>query len=180
MINILAREVNTFVCKHLFYAAHCSHLIKELFRLYKLICHLPVTRKHYPLLLTIGFIGNVMGIFECNNVINGRNRKYPVCLPEDYKIFDLPIKDGPNNIEVTVDVDQLQSINKEDFSFTFTAFFNLGWKDTRIKKLESLPYLTPIDSGIIDEIWQPNVYISCPAVHIMSEHVLQYQHLQYL
>ena len=45
---ILARGVNTFACKHLFYAAHCSHLIKELFRLYKLICDLPVTGKHYP------------------------------------------------------------------------------------------------------------------------------------
>ena len=46
---ISARGVNTFACKHLFYAAHCSHLIKELFRLYKLICHLPVTGKYYPL-----------------------------------------------------------------------------------------------------------------------------------
>ena len=27
---ILVRGVNTFACKHLFYAAHCSHLIKEL------------------------------------------------------------------------------------------------------------------------------------------------------
>ena len=56
------------------------------------------------------------------------------CLPKEYSKFELPIKqaEGNNQIDITIDIDEVLRINDKDYSITFSCYFNVQWKERRI------------------------------------------------
>ena len=104
------------------------------------------------------YLGTVHGAFSCKEA----NKDYsaPVCIQDGYDAFRLPFNDKPNQITVNLGVDSVIGIDEKDFSFTFAGYMNLQWKEPRLEiRNNSHSGLVPVDAGIIEELWLPNVFI---------------------
>jgi len=102
--------------------------------------------------------GTVHGAFSCQEA--KKDYSAPVCIQDGYDAFQLPFTDKPNLITVNLGVDSVIGIDEKDFSFTFAGYMNLQWKEPRLEiRNNSHSGLVPVDAGIIEELWLPNVFI---------------------
>ena len=96
------------------------------------------------------------------------------CLPQDYAKFALPVKNGINEIKIEISVDEVLKIDDQDYSITFSAYFNTQWKDRRITlkngfgREQAGPGVNPINNPaiyvpfnreIVNDLWLPNIFI---------------------
>ena len=111
----------------------------------------------YFTLLAI-YLGTVHGAFSCQEA--KKDYSAPVCIQDGYDAFRLPFTDKPNLITVNLGVDSVIGIDEKDFSFTFAGYMNLQWKEPRLEiRNNNHSGLVPVDAGIIEELWLPNVFI---------------------
>ena len=96
------------------------------------------------------------------------------CLPKNYSKYELPDKSGVNDIEVEILIHEVLKINDKDYTITFSCFFNVKWKDTRIHldrdfgREQAAPgqnwtnnqnVLVPTSLEFINHLWVPNILI---------------------
>ena len=94
------------------------------------------------------------------------------CLPEGYNKFEMPKAESPLKVEVTIDLDEVISIDDADHSITFTSYLNFKWKDERIhlrpqfgRSMDArggignanIHIPSPLD--LVDYLWLPNAFI---------------------
>ena len=119
--------------------------------------------------------------FRCNN----ERIMKTACLPKEYSKFELPIKqaEGNNQIDITIDIDEVLRINDKDYSITFSCYFNVQWKERRIHlgpefgKEQCLAeaaegggaecynttgnanIMVPMNLEFVKDLWLPNIFI---------------------
>ena len=119
--------------------------------------------------------------FRCNN----ERIMKTACLPKEYSKFELPIKqaEGNNQIDITIDIDEVLRINDKDYSITFSCYFNVQWKERRIhlgpefgmeQCLAEAPegggqecynttgnanIMVPMNLEFVKDLWLPNIFI---------------------
>ncbi len=96
------------------------------------------------------------------------------CLPQEYSMFELPEKSGPNKVEIEILIDEVLKINDKDYTITFACYFNVMWLDKRIHlepgfgreqagpgvNLTNNPdVLVPTSLEFIKHIWLPNILV---------------------
>ena len=94
------------------------------------------------------------------------NQKF--CLPENYFKSELPVEPGVNDISVSIDIDEVLSVNDKDMSITIACYFNIKWNDKRIiidsRYVEldpptNLDIFRPANLELIKSLWMPNIFI---------------------
>jgi hypothetical protein len=180
------KKVNTNTC----YKKH--YLIrKKAVLCWKNLCHLLAKRKIMLLTLLFLFLLNQRSSgfsaaaarngFRCNN----ERIMKTACLPKEYSKFELPIKqaEGNNQIDITIDIDEVLRINDKDYSITFSCYFNVQWKERRIHlgpefgKEQCLAeaaegggaecynttgnanIMVPMNLEFVKDLWLPNIFI---------------------
>ena len=110
----------------------------------------------------ITFLQTVLILAFCQNSLCNYslcNKSEPVCLPLDYDKSVLPKLHEPNQVRVSIHVDEVININQEDSSILFSGYFNVEWNDRRLITEEFI-FLDGgerlVDLKLIEEIWQPN------------------------
>jgi len=73
--------------------------------------------------------------FTCGspNMSRDKPNKRQVCLPPGYSKFELPNPYGVNPIRVELLIQDVLSIDDKDHSITFSCYYNMYWKDNRIR-----------------------------------------------
>lgn len=98
------------------------------------------------------------GEFKCSS---GKYKS--VCLKDDYSSFDLPKSDAPNEILVSMNVDDVLNINEDDHSIHFSTYFNVEWNETRLYVAPALVAqqagFQPYSEEIVADLWMPNIFI---------------------
>lgn len=84
------------------------------------------------------------------------------CLGQNYSKLDVPFNDE-GRVDIAVDLDVLQILEVDDIKFTvsFSMYFGVRWQEPRVlgpPPPEDNPYV-PIDLGLIDYLWVPDIYI---------------------
>ena len=86
-----------------------------------------------------------------------------LCLRDDYKPFDLPNPDSPNEILVSINVDEVLKIDDDDNSILFSAYFNVEWNETRLYVAPDFASqqdgFKPISEEVLTDLWMPNIFI---------------------
>jgi hypothetical protein len=47
--------------------------------------------------------------------------------------MDIPLVDKPNTIYIEIHISDILKINDRDFSITFSLYFNVKWKEPRLR-----------------------------------------------
>jgi hypothetical protein len=47
--------------------------------------------------------------------------------------MDIPLVDKPNMISIEIHISDILKINDRDFSITFSLYFNVKWKEPRLR-----------------------------------------------
>ncbi len=96
------------------------------------------------------------------------------CLPSEYSKFELPEKRAVTVIGITLDILEVLRINDKDYSITFSCYFNVHWKEDRIKlskefgKEQAGPdqnitnnpdIMVPTNIEFVKDLWVPNILI---------------------
>ena len=96
------------------------------------------------------------------------------CLPKNYSKFELPVKQGINDIFVSIDIDEVLRINDKDYSITFSCYFNVKWPEKRLHldpefgREQTLPgvnhtdnpnIMVPMNLEFVKDLWLPNIFI---------------------
>ena len=55
-----------------------------------------------------------------------------MCLLDDYSKFELPNTEGVNDIDISIEIDEVLRINDKDYSITFATYFNVEWTEKRL------------------------------------------------
>ena len=55
-----------------------------------------------------------------------------MCLLDDYSKFELPNTEGVNDIDISIEIDEVLRINDKDYSITFATYFNVEWSERRL------------------------------------------------
>lgn len=83
----------------------------------------------------------------------------------DFTIFQ------PNTILIEIHISDILVIDDRDFSITYSLYFNVQWKEPRLRINENFfqnqfdegpvspDTLTPVDLNLIKDLWVPNVFI---------------------
>ena len=98
------------------------------------------------------------GEFKCSS---GKYKS--ICLRDDYSSFDLPNADTPNEIFVSINVDEVLNINDDDHSILFSTYFNVEWNETRLYVAPDLASqqdgFKPFSEEVLADLWMPNIFI---------------------
>jgi hypothetical protein len=109
------------------------------------------------------------GGFRCDS---GGNQL--ACLPKNYSKFELPVKQGVNDITVSIDIDEVLRINDKDYSITFACYFNVKWPEKRIhldpefgreqagpgvNHTHNPNIMVPMNLEFVKDLWVPNIFI---------------------
>ena len=79
-------------------------------------------------LLAVTFLPTIsMNSFQCNKGV-----PKSLCLPENYSKFELPFSEQPNQIGISIDIDEVLGISGKDYSITFATYFNVEWNERRL------------------------------------------------
>ena len=96
------------------------------------------------------------------------------CLPKNYSKFELPVKQGVNDITVSIDIDEVLRINDKDYSITFACYFNVKWPEKRIhldpefgreqagpgiNHTHNPNIMVPMNLEFVKDLWLPNIFI---------------------
>ena len=98
------------------------------------------------------------GEFKCSS---GKYKS--ICLRDDYSSFDLPNADTPNEILVSINVDEVLNINNDDHSILFSTYFNVEWNEARLYVAPDLASqqdgFKPFSEEVLADLWMPNIFI---------------------
>ena len=56
-----------------------------------------------------------------------------ICIPADYKKFELPTDDEATVVTINVDIKDIPKVKDKDFSITLNAYFIAEWRDVRLQ-----------------------------------------------
>ena len=93
-----------------------------------------------------------------------------ICLPENYSKFELPFTEKPNQIGISIDIDDVLSINDGTYGITLSAYFNVQWNERRLNVQPDFgaslmspnstdSVMVPMNLEFIKELWVPNIFI---------------------
>jgi hypothetical protein len=84
------------------------------------------------------------------------------------------VKQGVNDITVSIDIDEVLRINDKDYSITFACYFNVKWPEKRIhldpefgreqaspgvNHTQNPNILVPMNLEFVKDLWLPNIFI---------------------
>ena len=106
-----------------------------------------------------------MNSFQCNKGV-----PKSICLPENYSKFELPFSDEPNQIGISIDIDEVLGISGKDYSITFATYFNVEWIERRLNIKPEFgaslktpnstePPMVPMSLEFVNALWVPNIFI---------------------
>ena len=85
-----------------------------------------------------------------------------VCLPKNYSKFKLP-SEARNEIGVSLDIDQVLSIDDSTTSIKLSMFFNVEWNDKRMVLSPENGWkrgeMKPFSNDFVEDLWLPNIFI---------------------
>jgi len=89
------------------------------------------------------------------------------CTPDNYSKFDLPYTKQANHIGISIDIDEVRSINDDTGSISFWAYFNVEWNEPRLRvkphpekdKHPLEPWKFAMNTDYIKHLWVPNYFI---------------------
>jgi len=104
--------------------------------------------------------------FKCSTGISKS-----ICLPDNYSKFELPYTDKTNEIGISIDIDEVLRINDATYSITFSTYFNVEWKERRLRVMPDFgsslrnennvneSIMVPMNLEFIKDLWIPNIFI---------------------
>ena len=102
--------------------------------------NLNLLKKSYFICILLTLLGNAetvksTGRFACGsqNMSRDKPNKSQACLPPDYSKFELPNPHGVNPVRIELLIQEVLNINNKDHSITFSCYYNMYWKDNRIR-----------------------------------------------
>jgi hypothetical protein len=109
---------------------------------------------HSPTFPSPNFIPRIIPGFQCTE---GSSKS--ICLPDTYSKFDLPDTEKSNQIGVSIDIEEVHSINDKESSITFSTYFNVEWKEKRLELGASPKHMVSVDLELVKDLWLPNIFI---------------------
>ena len=90
------------------------------------------------------------------------------CLPKNYNKLQRPNSSEATNVQVKFTVEQITSVNDDDFTISLAIFLSLYWKEDRLTYIGNdsdidryLSYRSSIPLGLewANQLWLPDVYV---------------------
>ena len=101
---------------------------------------------------------------SCDNA----DPSFLVCLPNNYSKYEIPVKKGVNQIDVSIHLDEITKVDEKDYKVTIMLFLEVKWKDPRIilgkeffrpSAAQGEEGVVPVSIDLRDDFWLPDIFI---------------------
>ena len=83
------------------------------------------------------------------------------CLPLGYQKLESPNPNGTVDVDITVEILDILSVNDKEFSITMSMYFTVMWQESRITTNNTIipGAWYPVSLEFLQNVWIPNVFI---------------------